>query len=368
MADVLPDWVTYPETDWIRITPEQAGLDRDGFETFLSGLDVKGASFGGEDHTGNRWGTVLTRGGYLVHAWGDPSFPFQTASTGKALIWVLIGLAVKEGLLDPEAPIHRSWSGEGQLTHPHKLLNRGHHKALTWRHVLGEKGGNHQGGFPMELGNEWSRGRLGRPPEEADRHVPEWANWTGDPFLDLYAHVAPGTTQRYSSAGFWRLGQALTAAWDRDLKEVLDERLFSVIGVPTNRWAWYTGRSVAENRDFYPTIPDSYTYLDPPFEINGHAVRSGPGWVEISASDLARFGHLLATGGIWKGRRVMDSEWLRGHAGGNRSGVSGEHTHVTAMGMVTTEGIDHPHSQARSSYLPAELFTGPVRIGAKEKK
>ncbi len=101
MADVIPDWVTYPESDWVRITPEQAGLDPVAFETFLAGLDAKGASFGGEDHTGDRWGAVLTRGGYLVHAWGDPSFRFQTASTGKALVWVLIGLAASDGLLDP---------------------------------------------------------------------------------------------------------------------------------------------------------------------------------------------------------------------------------------------------------------------------
>ena len=59
----------------------------------------------------------------------------------------------------------------------------------------------------------------------------------------------------------------------------------------------------------------------------------------------------------------MDPEWLRGHGGGNRSGVSGESSHVTAMAMVTTEGIDHPHSNAGSSFLPEELFTGPVRVG-----
>ncbi len=217
----------------------------------------------------------------------------------------------------------------------------------------------------MELGNEWRRGRSGRTSEEPDRRVPEWADWTGDPFFDLYAHVAPERFERYSSAGFWRLSQALTAVWNRDLKEVLDERLFSAIGIPANRWAWYTGRSVAGNRDFYPTIPVSYTYLDPPFEVEGNPVRSGPGWVEISAADLARFGHLLATGGIWRGRRVMDREWLRGHAGGNRSGVSGEGTHHTALGVVTTEGIDHPHSKAESSFLPENLFTGPVRIGGK---
>ena len=58
----------------------------------------------------------------------------------------------------------------------------------------------------------------------------EWARWTGDPFYDNYSHAEPGTVAIYSSGGYWRLSQALTAVWCRDLKTVLDERLFSIIG------------------------------------------------------------------------------------------------------------------------------------------
>ena len=358
----IPEWVTYPEDDWIAITPAEAGLDEEKFDRFLSGLDIRGASFGGEDHTGNKWGTVLTRGGYLVHAWGDRHYRFQTASMGKAFMWVLIGFAVEEGMLHPDEPIHRTWTGEGELSHPHKILNRGHHETLTWRHLIGPKeGGTHQGGFPIELGNEWAKGREGRPGEESDKWWPEWATWTGDPFYDIYSHVEPGTVERYSSAGFWRLGQALTFVWGRDLKVVLDERLFGKIGIPAKRWDWYTGRTMSESKYFYPDIPDSYTYLDPPYEINGHPVRSGPGWVVMSPSDIARFGHLLATRGQWKGEQLVDPKWLRGHSGGNRSGVSGESAYYTAMAQVATDGFDHAHSSATTSLLPETLFAGPVR-------
>lgn len=350
----IPEWLTYPGDDWIEITPAEAGLDVEAFDRFLSGLDIKGASFGGEDHTGDKWGTVLTRGGYLVHAWGNRHYRFQTASMGKAFMWVLIGFAVEDGILDPDEPIHRTWTGEGEVSHPHKTLNRGHHRTLTWRHLIGAKDRSaHQGGFPMELGNAWAKGREGRP---------EWATWTGDPFYDLYSHVEPGTKEHYSSAGFWRLGQALTFVWDRDLKEVLDERLFGRIGVPAGRWDWYAGRTVSENKYLYPDIPDSYTYLDPPYEINGHVVRSGPGWVVMSPSDIARFGHLLATRGKWKGELLVDPKWLRGHSGGNRCGVSGESTHYTAMAQVTTDGFNHPHSVVTTSLLPDDLFVGPVRV------
>jgi hypothetical protein len=86
--------------------------------------------------------------------------------------------------------------------------------------------------------------------------------------------------------------------------------------------------------------------------------------VIISASDLARFGLLLATRGTWNGERVMDPAWLRGHSGGNRSGVSGESRRFTAMAVVTTEGLPHPHATATESFIPQELFVGPVRVRA----
>lgn len=55
----------------------------------------------------------------------------------------------------------------------------------------------------------------------------------------------------YSSGGYWRLGQALTALWDKDLKQVLQDELFSHLGIPPERWDWLPGKVVHDNRDFY---------------------------------------------------------------------------------------------------------------------
>ena len=363
----LPSWITYPEDDWVQITPEQAGLDPEKWHAFLSALDVRGARFGGEDHSAGKWGTVLTRGGYLLHSWGDRHYAYQTASTGKAFIWALLGLAVEDGLIELDQPIGLSWTGHGELSHTHKWLDRGHHRNLTWRHLAGTRfGSGHHGGFPIELGNRWQQKQTGLEDADVVPGVPSWATWTGDPFYDLYAHAEPGTEEFYSSAGYWRLGQALTAVFERDLKDVLQERLFSKIGIGAERWEWLTGREVKDQRDLYPTIPDSYTYLDPPYEIAGSAVRSGPGWVIITASDLARFGHLVATEGIWRGERLISREWVRGHGGGNESGVSAESTYFTAIAVVTTIGL-HPdfprsHKITQASFIPEDIFSGPVRV------
>ena len=364
MIGEIPDWVTYPEDDWIQITPEESGLDPEKFAAFLKIHDVSGASFGGEDHDDNQYGAVLTRGGYVVHVWGDPHYRFQTASTGKAFMWSLLGYAVADGLLNPDEPINKTWTGEGLLSHPHKQLDQGFHKSLTWRHLIGLREESvHWGGFPFEIGVRWSEQSTGLEEKDAVPGVPDWANWTGNPAYDCYSHTEPGTVGLYSSAGFWRLGQALTYVWNRDLKEVLQERLFDLIGIPAERWDWLTGGYVKDQKYFYPEIPDSYTYLDPPYEINGSVVRSGPGWVVISASDLARFGHLNATRGVWKGQPIIDPNWLRGHSGGNKSGASGESSHFTAMGVVTTAGLpEYKHAIETRSILPEDLFVGSVKV------
>ena len=366
----LPNWVTYPETEWIQISPEDAGLDADRFARFLDQHPVTGAAFGGEDHSGDRFGAVFTRGGYLVHSWGDPQYRFQTASTGKAFMWALLGYAVADGLIDADEPIGKYWTGAGELSHSHKHLDRGHHQKLTWRHLIGRRDESlHWGGFPFEIGVRWTEKRTGLEEQNAVPGIPAWAKWTGDPSFDCYSHAEPGTQGLYSSAGFWRLGQALTHVWNRDLKDVLQERLFDLIGIPSERWDWLPGGAVKEQKYFYPQIPDSYTYLDPPYEIGGHIVRSGPGWVVISALDLARFGHLNATRGVWKGRQIIEPQWLRGHSGGNRSGTSGESTFFTAQGVVTTDGPMSPpafrHAIETRSLLTEEFFEGPVRLICK---
>ncbi len=62
---------------------------------------------------------------------------------------------------------------------------------------------------------------------------------------------------------------------------------------------------VHDTRDFYPEIPGYGEYVDPPYEIAGHVVQRRAGWIVMSSEDLARFGLLIATGGVWKGKRLV---------------------------------------------------------------
>ena len=370
----IPDWVTYPKEAFQRITPAEAGLDADRFERLVCGAKIEGAEWEGEVHEGNDWGVVLARGGYLVQTWGDQDYAYQTASVAKTFTRAALGLAVRDGLIHEDDPICQTWTGEGQLSHPHKHLNEGHHPKLTWRHLIGaaDKTAAHFGGFPVTNGFFWKKKAYAHSTggfvdgvftpradakDDRGRSVPPWAKWTGDPFYDNYSHVEPGTQGIYASGGIWRLSQALTVLWGRDIKEVLDEKLFGYIGIRPDRWDWVTGREVFENKLFYPSMPGYGDFIDPPYEIDGHKVRGGGGWAIMSPSDLARYGLFVASGGVWDGERLLDPPWVISHGGGNGSRLEGDPTTFLSMGVVTSRGMPSLDDFA-------ELVTGPVEVRA----
>ena len=354
-----PGTIVFPGEKWMRISPEQAGLDVKEFETLLSQSEVGPGGWGGNDPGQDEWGAVLTRGGYLVHTWGDPTYKFQSASLGKCVTRTLFGITVEEGLIDADEPIWKIWTGHGQLSHHHKHLDQGHHRELTWRHLL-----EHQGGFVLESGGHW------RTKTGLHAQLPEWAKWTGDPVSDNYSHNPPETVTRYSSGGYWRLGQALTAVWKRDLRDVLQERLFGPLGIPADRWDWLPGKTVHDTVDFYPDIDHYGAYVDAPYEIDGHTVRGAPGWIAMSAEDLARFGLLVANRGVWNGQRLVGAKWLRGHAGLDIHVVAGDPKTMVSIAKINTKGFPFGRGVGTRGHFtfPNELIAGPVNVQVESSK
>jgi CubicO group peptidase (beta-lactamase class C family) len=131
---------------------------------------------------------------------------------------------------------------------------------------------------------------------------------------------------------------------------VLDEKIMSRIGIPADRWDWTPGKVVHDKKTWYPKMPGYGDFLDPPYTIQGQTVRGGPGWVVISAKDLARWGLLVASGGSWKNRKLISR--IQGHGGGNGSYVGGTGGKVIgSFGRVTST-----FNQAK---IPWKLFVQP---------
>ncbi len=310
----IPDWVVFPGKEWKSLTPEQAGLDTQKFCAWLKSQEprFKKAYAGQKPASG---GIVLARGGCILHTWGDPDFKYQSASLGKTFTRMVLQLAVDKGLIkSPTDFVKDYWTGRGQLA-PHKVMTMGYNAEVRFLDLQ-----NMTAGFPVSNGWFWqtrdAAGMIG------PKTIPSWAKFTGDPDYDNYAHISPGTTLRYSSGGYWRLSQALTAVWKKDLKDVLDEYIMGKIGIPPERWDWWRyGDEIRGDRNFYRQMPDYGAYIDPPYEIDGVRVRGGPGWVVMSAKDFARVGLLIATQGIWKQEHLISK--LGGNTGVAANTVDG---------------------------------------------
>lgn len=208
------------------------------------------------------------------------------------------------------------------------------------------------------------------------RNFPQWpwksfTRGLNTAFMDLYGATKIGDKEikELNFVGDWlgnhemvrqRMGHTLALAqrvnlaamWKKDLKQVLDECIMSHLGIPVDRWDWTPGQVVHDNRDWYPTMPGYGAFLDPPYHINGQVVRGGPGWVVMSAKDLARWGLLVATGGHWKGKRLISS--IQGHGGGNGSHAGGTGGDVVgSWGIVTSNFVQ--------SSIPWNLFVEPPK-------
>lgn len=340
-----PDWVVYPGTQWQTITPQEAGLDVAKWNAWVARQKPSGNDSWGQNPDCT-FGVVVTRGGYLLKTFGDADCRIQSASVGKAFTSFALQLAIDGGLIkSADDPVRIYWTGGGQLDAEHKRMDRGVHQSLTLFHLHAMRGG-----FPISNGWSWSK----------RKDVPSWAKWTGDPTADNYAHVEPGKENRYSSGGRWRLSQALTAVWKRELKDVLDEKLFAHMGIHPDDWQWATGQALHDNRQWYPGMPGYGLFCDPPYKINDCRVQGGGGWVSMSASNLARVGLLVASRGTWNGKRLIgDTPLVRGHAGGNSSLMDGWSDTMFSWGQVTTRGIF-------TKGLEETVF-GPVKPRSKER-
>jgi CubicO group peptidase (beta-lactamase class C family) len=173
----------------------------------------------------------------------------------------------------------------------------------------------------------------------------------------------PGTKYMYWDEATMHYGHVLTRIAGRSLHDYLRERILDPIGIKRIGWELDTNKKAL----------------------------NWTGGIEISAEDLARFGHLFLNQGDWNGRQLISASWVReatavqvpatippGLPSSNRqgSGVYGYHWWPNG---VTPEGKrrwpDAPlGTYARSGYNNNDLFVIPawnmviVRLGLDQRE
>jgi CubicO group peptidase (beta-lactamase class C family) len=221
---------------------------------------------------------LVVRGGQIVAEWGDTTQIDLTFSVAKSYLSILAGLALDRGLIrDMHEPVGRTVH-DGGFEGPHN-------SKITWHHLLQQT-------------SEWE-GELWGKPDLIDRN-----RQAGGASMSRGAKKGthrdlqePGAFWEYNDVRVNRLSLALLRVWRRPLPEVFRELVMQPIGASAN-WEWHGYRN-------------SYV------EIDGKQMQSvsgGSHWgggVFIHAQDQARVGLLMVNDGVWNGRRILSSQWIK---------------------------------------------------------
>jgi CubicO group peptidase (beta-lactamase class C family) len=215
---------------------------------------------------------LITRHGYIVAEWGEPSRVDMTFSVTKTFLTTLIGLAWQRGLIRDVNDYARDY-----MPADVDLFEAPHDQKIKWDDLLRQT-------------SDW-QGTLWGKPDWADR--PEGATPADWPNRKLWD---PGTHYKYNDVRVNVMALAALNVWRRPLQEVLREEVMDPIGA-SSTWRWYG-------------------YDNSWVEIDGQKMQSVTGgghWgggMFINAYDMARFGYLFLHGGVWNGKRIVSEKWI----------------------------------------------------------
>jgi CubicO group peptidase (beta-lactamase class C family) len=191
----------------------------------------------------------------------------DTRSAAKSFASIMLGAAMRQGAaIAPETPVYPLLASLGPFDHPDPRKSR-----ITVAHLM-----THTSGLACDENDDSSPGN--EDLMQSQRSQPDWRKFT----LDLPLAHDPGTTYAYCSGGANLVGAALAAAVGRWIPELFDQ----AIARPLTFGAYYWNLT--------PTL-DGYT---------GGGVRMRP-------RDLLKLGQTYLDGGVWQGRRIVDSSWVR---------------------------------------------------------
>ena len=219
---------------------------------------------------------LLLRQGEIAASWGDPARVDMTFSIAKSYLAVLCGIAVGDGLIkNIDAPV------VGDVDIPE--FQGEHNSKITWRHLLTQT-------------SEWS-GTLFDKPDQVDHYREIGADSKNERKGQKRPLETPGTFWEYNDVRVNVFSLALLHVFRRPLPEVAKERIMDPIGA-SDGWSWHGYKNSEVTIDGKPMV-----------SVPGGTHWGGGLWIDTY--DHARFGLLIARGGEWNGKRILDADWVR---------------------------------------------------------
>ena len=233
-----------------RSTPAAAGVSSRGVAALLDRLEARSI----ECHSI----MVVCRGRVVAEGWWAPysaERPHLLYSVTKSFTSVAVGLAIADGLLSLDDRVVDVLPGHV----PADISEQG--RRLTVHHLLSMTAGH-----------------------RTDSLVEAWQLEPGDlvkGFLRVPFTEAEGTRHTYDNSTTFVLARMVERVTGRGLPELLDERLFTPMGVDHAEWDRVKSGAV--------------------FGFHG---------LHLTTEAIAAFGEVLLRGGVWGGRQLVPRSWV----------------------------------------------------------
>jgi CubicO group peptidase (beta-lactamase class C family) len=259
---------------WTHAQPAEAG--------FAPDLEARLDKAVADKRVWNLHGLVVARHGRLVlerywegqdFAWGRDvgrvAFKADTIhdlrSVTKSIVGLLYGIALAEGKVPPpEAPLFQSFPDYADLgADPARAR-------LTLHHVLS-----------MSMGTDWDETTVPYTNPANSEIAMEFSPDLYRYILERKVVMEPGKHWTYSGGATALLGRIIAAGTGTPLHAYARRVLFDPLGLGPTEWT-----------------------------VGRDSVPSAASGLRMAPRDLARIGHMLASGGAFEGARVVPATWL----------------------------------------------------------
>lgn len=233
-----------------RSLPELQGISSEGINQFIGAANASGLGW----HS-----FMLLRHGYVVaEGWWKPfdaSLKHTLYSLSKSFTGTAIGLLVKDGKLNIDAPV-ASFFADELPSIPGEYFSR-----MKVRHLLTMNTGHAEDTMPKLRASHdtWTKAFLAQP-------VP----------------FEPGTHFLYNTGATYMLGAIVYKITGQTLAAFLGPRLFQPLGITDYDWE---------------TSPQG-------LNTAGYGLR-------VKTEDIARFGQLYLQKGKWNGKQIITESWVK---------------------------------------------------------
>jgi CubicO group peptidase (beta-lactamase class C family) len=245
----------FPGAEWEEVTPAKAGLDPTKLQEAVRYLEARTGRDGARELVMVRNGRIVWRGDNIDHVHG-------VWSCTKSFTSTMLGLLIEDGKCTLETKA-ASVVPEMQEYYP----------AVRLRHFTTMTSGYRADGDTTS--GSYTHGPSSTP------FVP-----AREPLF------APGAAYAYWDSAMNQFAHVLTVIAGQPLEQLFKRRLADPMQMNPAAWKWGDFGTVNGIR------------------LNGGSGNSGK-HIQISARELARFGHLFLNHGRWNSRQLISSNWIR---------------------------------------------------------